>query len=109
VRAREWALFYAEIKKRYARYCKACRAWAIVTVMVTADTTLGVRQRRWRQRQKDPVHAVARVEYQRDKVLEALILTGRLSETETLRRDLVERQISIVLSSLAPSPPLLRI
>jgi hypothetical protein len=77
--------------------------------MVTADITLGVRQRRWRQRQKDPVHAVARVEYERDLVLEALIKTCRISESQTWRRDLVERQISIVLSSLAPSPPLLRI
>ena len=50
---------------------------------------------------------MARVEYERDLVLEALIKTCRISESQTWRRDLVE--LSIVLSSLAPSPPLLRI
>lgn len=54
--------------------------------MVTADATVGVRQRRWRMRQKNPVRSVGRIEYERDAVLEALILTGRLSETEIFRR-----------------------
>jgi hypothetical protein len=46
--------------------------------METPDT-VAIRQRRWRQRQKDPVHAVGRVEYESVAVLQTLINTGRLS------------------------------
>jgi hypothetical protein len=50
----------------------------VVTDMETA-TAVAIRQLRWRQRQKDPVHALGRVEYERDAVLQTLINTGRFS------------------------------
>jgi hypothetical protein len=65
---------------------------------VSNHSVVGVRQRRWRQRQKFPVHVVAKIEYERDAVLQALIKTKRLSQAEVQRRDLVDRELSLVIA-----------
>lgn len=66
--------------------------------MATNLSLIGVRQKRWRLRQKFPIRAVGRIEYERDDVLRALIATGRLSQAEAERRVLVERALSLVIA-----------
>jgi hypothetical protein len=67
----------------------------------TVAPVVGVRQKRWRQRQKVPVRVVGRVEYERDVVVRALIHTFRLSQAEAGRRDLVERALSTLIAEWA--------
>jgi hypothetical protein len=62
---------------------------------------IGVRQRRWRDRQKFPVKQVCRVEYERDALHSALIYTNRLSPTEIKNRDLVAAALSAVIAEWA--------
>jgi hypothetical protein len=71
--------------------------------MVTAinHSVVGVRQKRWRQRQKFPVRVVGRIEYERDAVLRALLNTGRLSQDEAQRRNIVEHALSLVITEWA--------
>jgi hypothetical protein len=59
--------------------------------MATLNPMSGVRQRRYRERLRDH-RAVARVEYT-DEVIYALITQGRLTQAETERRELVEREL----------------
>lgn len=60
-------------------------------------SVVGVRQKRWRERQKYPVRIVGRIEYERDAALRALLKTGRLSQAETQRRVLVDHALSLVI------------
>src|SRR5262245_57435935 len=55
----------------------------MVTLATPALTPNALRQRRFRERQRTPIRAVAWIECERDAVLQALIHSGRLSETET--------------------------
>jgi hypothetical protein len=58
-------------------------------------------QRRWRARRKNPVRVVSLVEHERDAVLHALIKSGRLSQAEVSRRNLVERELSLLIAEWA--------
>ena len=57
-------------------------------------TTVALKQRRYRERQREPVRAVYRIEAEQDRLIEALIASDRLSENEAWRRDLVELAVS---------------
>ena len=50
---------------------------------------------------KIPSHAVYQIEFERDAVLQALLNSGRLTQTEILRSDLVERELSLVIAEWA--------
>jgi hypothetical protein len=68
---------------------------------MVADATpnlVGVRQRRWRLRQKTPARAVYLVEVERDVVLQALINRSDLSANEIADRDCVARALSGVIA-----------
>jgi hypothetical protein len=56
-----------------------------------------VRQRRFRQRQIEPVRSVYRIEVERDLLLNALIDAGLIAEDECWRRDLVETVLSRII------------
>jgi hypothetical protein len=60
----------------------------------------GVRQRRYRERQKER-RAVARVEFSTDAVIQSLVTTGRLSQDEAANRDRVERELARILENWA--------
>jgi hypothetical protein len=57
----------------------------------------GVRQRRWRLRQKPPARTVYLVEVERDAVRQALINSSYLSANEISDRDCVARALSGVI------------
>jgi hypothetical protein len=59
-----------------------------------------VRQARFRDRQRDNC-SVYRIEVERDAVLEALVATGRLLPAETLSRDRVEQELSLLIMQWA--------
>ena len=63
-----------------------------------APTANALYQRRWRARQKNPVHAVYQIEFERDAVQCALIKTGRLTQAEIERRDFVGRALCSVIA-----------
>ena len=50
---------------------------------------------------KHPVRYVCRIEYERDGLLRALLNTGRLPQADIWRRDLVERQLSLLIAEWA--------
>jgi hypothetical protein len=58
------------------------------------------RQARWRERQRDG-RACYRLELSRDRVIEALLASGRLSEDAALRREQVERELACVIDEWA--------
>jgi hypothetical protein len=64
--------------------------------MVTSPTPnlslVGLRQRRWRLRQKPPARAVYLVEVERDAVRQALINRSDLSVDEIADRDCIARR-----------------
>jgi hypothetical protein len=61
-------------------------------------TPRGVRQRRWRLRQKPPARAVYLVEVERDAVRQALINRTDLSANEIVDRDCIARALSGVIA-----------
>jgi hypothetical protein len=61
----------------------------------------GVRQRRWRERQKPPERAVYLVEVERDSTRQALINSSRVSANEINDRDCVARVLSRVIAEWA--------
>jgi hypothetical protein len=73
----------------------------MVTLSTPAPNSNAARQARWRARQKEPIHHVARIEYQQEAVLMALVTSGRLTKTEIWHRDLVEEALSIVITEWA--------
>jgi hypothetical protein len=64
--------------------------------MATLNLIGGVRQKRYRSRQRER-RAVGRIEYEVDAVHRALLDTGRLSEAAICRRDLVERELTRII------------
>jgi hypothetical protein len=58
-------------------------------------------QRRWRERNRNPVHAVCQIEFERDAILRALINSGRIAQTDIWRRDLVGNVLSLVIAEWA--------
>lgn len=70
----------------------------MVTRTAPGLTVNALMQRRWRERQKHPVRYVCRIEYERDGLLRALLNTGRLPQADIWRRDLVERQLSLLIA-----------
>ena len=69
--------------------------------MPTNHSVVGVRQKRWRERQKFPARAVVQIEIERDTIQKALINTGRLPPTEIKNRDLVADALSAVVAEWA--------
>jgi hypothetical protein len=70
----------------------------MVTATAPAINCNALRQRRWRARQRNPVHAVYQIEFERDAVLRALLNSGRLTQAETERRDFVGRALCSVIA-----------
>jgi len=58
------------------------------------------RQAKWRARVRDG-RACYRLDVDRDRAIEALIVSGRLSEDGALRRELVERELAAVVEQWA--------
>ena len=58
------------------------------------------RQARWRARVRDG-RACYRLELDRDRVIEALLASGRMSEDAALRREQVERELATVIEQWA--------
>lgn len=73
----------------------------MVTLTAPAATASAIRQRRYRERQRNPIHTVCQIEIERDAVLRALIKTGRLTQADIKRRDLVRRTLSSVIAEWA--------
>jgi hypothetical protein len=74
----------------------------VVTVMVTLKTPAlnanALYQRRWRARQRNPVHSVYQVEFKRDAVRQALINRSHLSANEIADRDCIAWALSGVIA-----------
>jgi hypothetical protein len=58
------------------------------------------RQAKWRARIRDG-RAVYKLDVDRDRVIEALIVSGRLSEDAALRRSEIERELAAVVEQWA--------
>jgi hypothetical protein len=58
------------------------------------------RQRRFRQRQREPARVVYRVEVNRDRLINALIDAGYIEEDESWQRDLIEATLSGIIDRL---------
>ena len=54
-----------------------------------------IKQRRYRERQREPARIVLRIEAEHALLIEALIASDRLTESETWRRDLVELALTV--------------
>ena len=70
----------------------------MVTISAPNLSLRGVRQRRWRLRQKPPARAVYLVEVERDVVRQALINSSGLSANEIHDRGSVARALSGVIA-----------
>jgi hypothetical protein len=61
----------------------------------------GVRQRRWRERQKCPVRSVYRIEVERDAIRQALITSGRLSVNDISNRERIALALNLMIAEWA--------
>ena len=80
---------------------KRCYGVPVMVTRVAPDLSpRGVRQRRWRLRQKPPARAraVYLVEFERDAVRQALINRSDLSANEIADRDCIARALSGVIA-----------
>jgi hypothetical protein len=73
----------------------------MVTCAAPNPSLVGVRQRRWRLRQKPPARAVYLVEVECDAVRQALINRSDLSANEIADRDCIARALSGVIAEWA--------
>ena len=62
---------------------------------------LGVRQRRWRLRQKPPARVVYLIEVERDAVRQALITSGRLSTNDVTNRGRIVLALNLMIAEWA--------
>jgi hypothetical protein len=76
------------------------RAMVVSTPRFQFGKVIGVRQRRWRERQKVPLCQVFRIEVERDAIMNALLTRGHLSK-QTSHREPIERALSSVVMQWA--------
>jgi hypothetical protein len=74
--------------------------WVVSTPRFQFGKVIGVRQRRWRERQKVPLRQVFRIEVERDAIMNALLTRGHLSK-QTSHREPIERALSSVVMQWA--------
>jgi|HubBroStandDraft_6_1064221.scaffolds.fasta_scaffold1606826_2 hypothetical protein len=72
------------------------RAMVVSTPRFQFGKVIGVRQRRWRERQKVPLRQVFRI----DAIMNALLTRGHLSK-QTSHREPIERALSSVVMQWA--------
>ena len=72
--------------------------YGMVTRTAPASTPNALHQRRWRERQRNPIRSVSHVEYERDAVLRALVHTGRLKD---YHRHRIQHALSLVIAEWA--------
>lgn len=62
---------------------------------------LAVRQARFRARQRHPARGIYRLEVEQERVIDALVTSGKLSEDDAGYRSHVEEALSLVIAAWA--------